>query len=300
MLVSRCDDYYDGNHYEIKSATSILYTLLYDHGNSAHSLLGQLGMLDSLKFLDSRHPRHGLVLNTARGAWPTTTWPEKPHKEENLCDFTDWWENQPFHILHKNLVFTRKELVELIRHKEGGSHIAPKIHKKIAAVRRSRSPWRNSVKNNEDGTTDLYVGIDLSNREPESDEERQPISDHELGSLCAIAEEVLFSILPEPENRKRMVDPAFQQPLYLSRRESGERKKVLRAYLKKLQDINCSEIWKQRSVDGAIDSIQKTLDIDVITSEEFDEAINLDYFFKIRGIEWTPPKSKFSSNEAEN
>lgn len=46
MLTDRCDAFYDGKVYEAKSAAAIIQTLVYDHGKSSQSLMGQLGTKD--------------------------------------------------------------------------------------------------------------------------------------------------------------------------------------------------------------------------------------------------------------
>lgn len=288
MLIARCESYYEGNHFEAISAAAVLYTLLYDKGGSAKSLLGQLNLLNKHLFLDSRHPRHGLVLNTAKGAWPTTTWPEKPWREENLCPFAKWWEEQEFHVHFTDLIFTRRELIELIRHKEGGAHVDPKTHEKIALLRRTQSPWRASVNEKSDGGATMYVGFSLSNEPVPDDAEHQPISDHELGSIIAIAEEVLFSLVPEPENRKRMIVPSLQKPFYLTGEEMEQCRSLLQEDIESLQLLHCEKSWQQDYVDGCIKTIREISESDNFTSEDFDRRGGIAQNLQRFGLPWEP------------
>ena len=202
MLADRCDAYYGGKVHEAKSAAAVLYILLCDKGGSQKSLFGQLGLKQKIRFLDSRH-RNKLCINSAKGAWPTTVAPFQPYSEDNFVDFDKWW-NQEFLVWFNDVSFSRAELVEAVRNKEGGGHIAPLTLDKLAAVRRARSGWIRSITENGDGTTQLFVGIDLSRKPVPEESNIEDISDYELASICAIAEEVLYSITPEEERNSRL------------------------------------------------------------------------------------------------
>lgn len=266
MLADRCDAYYDGKHYEAKSAAAIIHTLLYDYGKSSQSLLGQLGLKEKTKFLDSRAT--DLILHSAKGAWPRTVLPFKQYRDENLFSFDEWWEEQPFKLYYKDVVFTRCELIEAIRNKEGGGHVSPYTLKKIAVVRRRRSGWHRSITENDDGTTTMYVGISLTRQAPTVDSNLEEISDYELASICAIAEEVLFSITPEPENRKRMHHVDFQKPFYLSPGDVVAEKQRIREFISKLDGLTALDAHQQRLVDGFKKGLEKALETELFTSDE--------------------------------
>lgn len=285
MLIDRCDSYYEGKFYEAKSAAGILYILLTDHGGSQKSLLGQLDRKQSMRFLDGRNPRHGLCLNTAKGAWPTSTWPERPYREEDFYSFDEWWTEQTFKVCFNDVQFTRQELVEAIRNKEGGGHVAPYTLDKIAKVRRNRSGWIKSVKENDDGTTSMFVGLSL-NRQPITDSDKEEISDYELCSVCAIAEELLFSIIPEPDNRKRMVPVVLQKPFYLTKEESDECKKVIEQDLKRLRKLTDLPIGGDAMVKSCINSFEKVLDQECLTSEDFDTRQSISYNLSMMKIDF--------------
>ena len=56
------------------------------------------------------------------------------YNDSNLFPFDEWWKNQPFQVVYKNIIFAREELVLIVANQEGGTHVSPKIHKKIAAL----------------------------------------------------------------------------------------------------------------------------------------------------------------------
>jgi len=268
MLADRCDAYYAGKVHEAKSAAAILYILLCDKGGSQKSLLGQLGLKTERRFLDSR-VRNQLSLNSAKGAWPWTVVPLKPYREKDLVDFEDWWQ-QEFHAWFGNVTFRREELVEAIRHKEGGGHVAELTLDKIAAVRRSRSGWHRSIKENDDGTTELYVGVSLTKAPLPDDSDLEEISDYELACVCAIAEEVLFSLTPEPENRLRMHHPDLQQPFYWTQEQSDHAKEVLNVDLLRLEEMKEGKDPAEIAmIDAGLRAIQNVLELEKLTAEDY-------------------------------
>lgn len=268
MLADRCDAYYAGKVHEAKSAASILYILLCDKGGSQKSLLGQLNLKAGTKFLDSR-VRNQLSRNSARGAWPVNVMPYKPYREKDLVVFDEWWK-QEFHAWFRDVTFTREELVEAIRHKEGGGHIADMTLDKIAAVRRARSGWHSAIRENVDGTTKMYVGFSLKREPLPEDADLEEISDYELACVCAIAEEVLFSLTPEPTNRSRMHHPDIQKPFYWTQEESDQAKAVLENDLIQLEKMKeGADPAKGAMINAAEGMIRRTLEIDCLTSEDF-------------------------------
>lgn len=269
MLAARCDAYYEEQFYEAKSAAAIIHTLLYDHGKSSQSLLGQLGLKETTRFLDSRAPN--LILQSGKGAWPRTVLPFRQYRKENHFSFDEWWEQQHFNLYYKDIVVTRRELIEAIRNKEGGGHVSPDTLKKIAAVRRSRSGWHSSITENEDGTSTIFVGISLAKQLPPQDSNTKEISDYELASVCAIAEELLFSITPEPENRKRMHHADFQKPFYISLSEVAAEKQRIREFITKLDALVDLEPSQRQVVQNFILNLEKCLNVEPFTSDDLSQ-----------------------------
>ena len=287
MLKDRCDSFYEGKVHEAKSASAILYTLLADHGGSHKSLLGLLGRKDEIKLLDSRQ-RNELTINSAKGAWPRTVIPFRPFRNEDLHDYCEWWTNQTFKLVFNDIEFTRQEIVEAIRHKEGGGHVDSFTLKKIAAVRRNRSGWQRSIEEKEDGTTQMYVGISLTNEPPPEDSNLEEISDYELACIIAISEELLFSVTPEPENRLRMHHPDFQRPFYLSKEESDKCKEEIREDLEKLDLLKNLPVGGDRIVESQKKALEAKLEIDRLTSEDCDIRQGIERNLKMFKIDWPP------------
>ena len=268
MLKDRCEAFYEGKVHEAKSAAAIIYTLLHDHGNSSVSLLRQLELKDNTKFLDSR-VRSNLISHSARGAWPRTVLPYKQYSNIDLHLFDDWWNNQIFNLHYKDITLSRGELIKAIRNIEGGSHISQQTIQKIAAVRRSRSGWFSTIEENEDGSTRMSVMVSLTKDIPDNQPNTQEISDYELASVCAIAEEVLFSLTPEPINRRRMQFPDYQKPFYLSNEESDNEKTKIREYIAFLENLTKEvEEYKARIITHSINYLKEVLEIETLTSED--------------------------------
>ena len=148
MLADRCDAYYEGKHYEASSVASIVHNFVYDHGKKSQSLLGQLGMKSALTFLDSRS-RNRLTIASMRGIWPITPTPHAQYTNDNRYSFDEWWEKQEFNVKFSDISFTRAELIGAVRNQEGGGHIAPYSHEKIAIIQRSPSRWKSIREHND-------------------------------------------------------------------------------------------------------------------------------------------------------
>ena len=183
MLKRRCDAYYEeGAHFEALSTATIVRVLLYDTGAST-SLLTHLGKKETTRFLDSRSTGNlymPCIANDYGGFQPRTRMPYKPYREKDFYAFEEWWDQQPFKV--RGFDFNRRDLITKIANQEGGTHVDEDQDARIATLRGTDSRWR------------LIDG-----------DETLPMRGEELASVCAIGEEVLFSLTSEPENRKRML-----------------------------------------------------------------------------------------------
>lgn len=239
MLADRCDAFYEGKTHEARSIATLVSNLVNDRGKSFTSILTQLDQKDRTRFLDSRSTSN-LHLDSARGIWPRTPSPYRQHRVEDLVEFDDWWENQKFYVKFTDVTFTRGELVAVVRNQEG-SHVSKHTHEKLALINRSRSPVRGSVKEKDDGTTTMMVGRKLTPPDPSHGPDEDELNEFVAATLCAIAEELLFSLTPEPDNRKRMQHEAFQGPLYISEAERNQAVSDLESDLLRIDSLLASD-----------------------------------------------------------
>ncbi len=288
MLASRCDAFYDGDHHEALSMAAIVSNLVYDHGQSAKSLLSMLDLKTSTRFLDSR-THNNLTLATARGVWPRTPMPYKEYTGSDLYGFDTWWSEQEFQIKFVDLVFTRSDLVKALRDREGGAHVDPNSDYRIAAIERSQSQWRSNITTNEDGSQAMEVVFHLGDP-AEIDEltAGTEINGFVLASMCAIAEELLFSLTAEPENRNRMQSEALRRPLYLTETEIGVARLSLRIDLERLRELSRGDLDTRQEIgiEIATRQIEWALAQEPITNAELEVQRLVPESLRSAGIDW--------------
>ncbi len=248
QLKSRCNAYMEkGEFFESYSISTIIRVLVHDT-HISHSLLNQLGIKNTTKYLDSRSSGNlylmGIV-NGYGGFHPRTLTPHRQYRKSDLFDFAEWWEGQEFRVVGQT--FNRKSLITKIANMEGGAHIDPEIDCKIAVLNRTASPYHMI-----DGDKTL------------------PLYGSELASVCAIGEEILFSLTPEPENRKRMQWEPHQQPFYLSMEESDVHKDLIQKDIDKLNKFFEGEISQMQKtmISIALKNLNTLLEIKCLTSED--------------------------------
>ena len=182
MLADRCDAYYEGKHYEASAVASIVHNLVYDHGRKSQFLLGQLDLKDHTTFLDSRS-RNSLTIATMRGIWPITRTPHTQYTNENRVSFNEWWEKQEFIVKFSDISFTRAELGGLVRNQEGGGHVAPYSHEKLAIIQRTPSRCKSIKEDNDDGTTTAGVMFSISGALSSSGDDEEELNEF-VTSIC--------------------------------------------------------------------------------------------------------------------
>ena len=185
--------------------------------------------------------------------------------------------------------FTRAELVKTLRDREGGSHVDPKSDKRIAAIERSRSRWRSLIESNEDGTQTMSVSFHLS--PPDAVDEAaagDEMNGFVLASMCAIAEEVLFSVTPEPDNRQRMSHEAFRRPLYLSDSEIERGRTALDRDLKALSalDRDALSFDQCTQFDIAKRQLEWAINAEPLTNAELEVRSTIADRLREAGIDW--------------
>ena len=121
-------------------------------------------------------------------------------------------------------------------------------------------------------------------------DESWPLYGAELATVCAIGEELLFSLTPEPENRKRMLFESHQKPFYLSKDESDAYKEIIRGELAKLQSLDTEGLdgRQKGSVSAAIDQLEFTLNVDHLTSDDWYGALGANDLLKRGKVPWEP------------
>ncbi|MDH3507085.1 MAG: hypothetical protein OEQ25_08085, partial [Gammaproteobacteria bacterium] len=173
-----------GYQFEAHDVASVLRKLVHDYGKRTKSVLGQLGKKEEVRFLDTRV--HGnLALPSLKGAWPRTVVPYGAYSDDNLYLFDEWWNEQRFVIQFKDVEFSRRELVLAIAQQDGGDHVDPNLDRRLAALRRTESPW-----------------VTISGNQGE---EGQRIYGFDLASICAVGEEVLYSLSEDKNDWYRRV-----------------------------------------------------------------------------------------------
>ena len=152
FLGKSCADYDAGDESEAKRLATTLRILLHDHGRSSHSLLGQLGVKERLRWFDTAKrinpnnlaPTNGLVIVQVKGTGSKSEVRYVPPLGERFsatnrpARFSDWWTME---IVKDGLgqLFSRKKIVMAVANKDGGAHIDPKLSDDYAALSRSNS-----------------------------------------------------------------------------------------------------------------------------------------------------------------
>jgi hypothetical protein len=123
-----------GSEHEAKRLAHSMRTLLHDT-NSSHSLLGQLGLKESLLYW-SVLPNFGptpttffigvrLEMAVTNGV-SSTRYAANLHGPEQRLSFADWWEGEQI-IVEGQQVVTRKRAALALANKDGGTHLDPAL-----------------------------------------------------------------------------------------------------------------------------------------------------------------------------
>lgn len=264
-LKRRCDEFYEeGAVIESASVATLVRVLVHDTAQS-HSLLTQLGKKSTAKFLESQSTGKLYIpgiMNGFYGLHARTRLPFRAYRESDMYDFDDWWTGQEFSVAgHK---FTRKDLILAFANQEGGAHVDPTTDQRLQAIRHTPSPWR---------------GMD--------GDETFEMRGAEHGSICAIGEEVLFSLTPEPENRARMLHEDFQKPFYLSSEESEQIKTAIQADILELESVDISSLTHHQNVHVEIAqrALRSIAEIDQLNAEQATVRKNVRRNLFAQGIE---------------
>jgi len=140
FLTRSCEAYDAGHEYEAKRIAGVLRTLLHD-SRSSRSLLGQLGLKGSTRFLDSSIPINpSNLLGTPGlfalddGRWTPAL--DSHETYERRVSFDSWW-TTPVTKLSDGTDVSRERYVLEVANTEGGAHIDPQasaIYDRLVAL----------------------------------------------------------------------------------------------------------------------------------------------------------------------
>jgi len=179
FLRSSADAYDRGEDGEAKRLAVSLRVLFHDTAQS-HSLLGQLGRLNS-EFISSALPHDqgnlsthgGLIMIAASGKNTkyVAMLDDVPYKR--WLPYADWW-NEVVFVDDQKQALTRKELVLAVANQDGGAHVDPALNETYARLSRHSS-----------------LGWVIS-----SAGETHPIPKAERAAIRQIAHEALKTLIP--------------------------------------------------------------------------------------------------------
>jgi hypothetical protein len=148
FLKRSCKLYDDGSEEEAKRIALCIRILLHDT-KSSKSVLEQLCIKQTIKFLDTAHPymQNNLISsscltgidivsdgkNCSAAVYPLL----KEYKRSNYVDFSTWWEAVV--ISDRIKKFSRKDIVLLVSNTDGGAHVDPRIPENYYDLTRNNS-----------------------------------------------------------------------------------------------------------------------------------------------------------------
>jgi hypothetical protein len=133
---------------EAKRLAATTRVLLHDTKQSK-SLLGQLGVKGSLRYLDTAYDynpknllgHHGLVgmqLGPAGATYWAPLGTRKPELPSKFVSFPDWW-NKLVIVDRHRARFVRRDLVLALANMDGGAHVDPALDEAYALLTRANS-----------------------------------------------------------------------------------------------------------------------------------------------------------------
>ncbi|RYE84675.1 MAG: hypothetical protein EOO65_01835 [Methanosarcinales archaeon] len=128
--------YDDGVLEEAERLASSIYILVHDGWGKTKSLLGQLGLIAKMRFVDSATPKSPDAyyqsnimcgFEAGENGWSFIPKCQFGDKEPTrLVKFTEWW-SQEVYSTAAGLELTRKNLVFALRMQDGGGHVDDEI-----------------------------------------------------------------------------------------------------------------------------------------------------------------------------
>lgn len=136
-LLQLFGELFDGGHPVVALHLATVIRVLVHESRTSHALLGQLELIDTLKFVDTAvhiNPRNlltnpGLVVTkqtTGRGAeWAAPLGMPLPPRQHPPASFETWWRT-PVVKDESDRTWPREKFVLHLAHSEGGGHVDPR------------------------------------------------------------------------------------------------------------------------------------------------------------------------------
>jgi hypothetical protein len=135
-LAASCENYDKGNTWEAPRLATTVFTLLHD-GGSITSLLTQLGLRTSLRFISSARvvedppgtksfaspPLLKMEMRAGTGARFVPRFAEAHSSGRLELQFPRWWQKEAIYKDERSGNLSRRRLVFALRHQDGGGHI---------------------------------------------------------------------------------------------------------------------------------------------------------------------------------
>ncbi len=135
-LIASCKSYDEGNRWEALRIATAVYIIVHDGGRRSKSILTQLGLRGSLRFVGSGIPciagnlAPEAVLAQMRiwkdGKAEYVPWLDKKAGPLRSLQFHDWWDKETIYR-DAELGLTRRGLVFSLRNQEGGAHVDARL-----------------------------------------------------------------------------------------------------------------------------------------------------------------------------
>ena len=144
FLRASAEAFDSGSTAEAARLATVIRVLVHDT-RSSHSLLSQLGLKDSIRFVNTAPDLDGIItpLLTRMELWTDGSTKFQPRLDDLFftpteVPFDDWW-NATVISDEDGVEFSRRHLVLAMANKEGGAHVDPELEPEYAALSRSGS-----------------------------------------------------------------------------------------------------------------------------------------------------------------
>lgn len=168
-LGASAENYDRGEKWEAQRLATTVYTLVHDGGRNSQSILTQIGIRGSLRFISSGRPvdhrnladEHPLVMMQIGGenSGYVPRLGESSNENRNV-QFDRWWTSDLIYRSREKTL-SRRELVFALRDKEGGSHFDPQLNDDgyLAMTRDATRGWYVTTDN---GPSARLLGLELA------------------------------------------------------------------------------------------------------------------------------------------